>query len=36
VVDIRNENNFELVMKLETDVASGNLFYTDLNGFQVT
>uniref|UniRef100_A0A3P9HFT2 Glycosyl hydrolase family 38 C-terminal domain-containing protein n=1 Tax=Oryzias latipes TaxID=8090 RepID=A0A3P9HFT2_ORYLA len=35
MVDIRAETNRELVMRLESDVASGNRFYTDLNGFQV-
>uniref|UniRef100_A0A3B3WCX9 Glycosyl hydrolase family 38 C-terminal domain-containing protein n=1 Tax=Poecilia mexicana TaxID=48701 RepID=A0A3B3WCX9_9TELE len=32
MVDIRSETNKELVMRLVTDVASGNRFYTDLNG----
>lgn len=35
VVDIRSQANRELVMKLVSDVASGNRFYSDLNGFQV-
>uniref|UniRef100_A0A3P9PUL6 Glycosyl hydrolase family 38 C-terminal domain-containing protein n=1 Tax=Poecilia reticulata TaxID=8081 RepID=A0A3P9PUL6_POERE len=35
MVDIRSETNKELVMRLVTDVASGNRFYTDLNGFQM-
>ncbi|XP_043951813.1 alpha-mannosidase 2 [Gambusia affinis] len=35
MVDIRSETNRELVMRLVTDVASGNRFYTDLNGFQM-
>uniref|UniRef100_A0A3B3TQS3 Glycosyl hydrolase family 38 C-terminal domain-containing protein n=1 Tax=Poecilia latipinna TaxID=48699 RepID=A0A3B3TQS3_9TELE len=35
MVDIRSETNKELVMRLVTDVASGNRFYTDLNGFQL-
>uniref|UniRef100_A0A3Q2G7D0 Alpha-mannosidase n=1 Tax=Cyprinodon variegatus TaxID=28743 RepID=A0A3Q2G7D0_CYPVA len=34
-VDIRSESNKELVMRLISDVASGNRFYTDLNGFQM-
>ncbi|XP_024154787.1 alpha-mannosidase 2 isoform X3 [Oryzias melastigma] len=34
-VDIRAEVNRELVMRLESDVASGNRFHTDLNGFQM-
>lgn len=35
LVDIRSEVNNELAMRLLTDVANGNRFYTDLNGFQV-
>ncbi|XP_074546825.1 alpha-mannosidase 2 [Halichoeres trimaculatus] len=34
-VDIRSEVNRELVMRLVTDVSSGNLFFSDLNGFQM-
>ncbi|XP_075993471.1 alpha-mannosidase 2 isoform X2 [Genypterus blacodes] len=34
-VDIRSEVNRELVMRLVSDVASGNRFYSDLNGFQM-
>ncbi len=34
-VDIRQENNFELVMRLESEIESGQDFFTDLNGFQV-
>ncbi|XP_035995760.1 alpha-mannosidase 2 [Fundulus heteroclitus] len=34
-VDIRSEANRELAMRLVSDVASGNRFYTDLNGFQM-
>lgn len=34
-VDIRSEVNRELVMRLRSDVANGNRFFTDLNGFQV-
>uniref|UniRef100_A0A7N8YNG4 Alpha-mannosidase n=1 Tax=Mastacembelus armatus TaxID=205130 RepID=A0A7N8YNG4_9TELE len=34
-VDIRSEVNRELVMRFVTDVANGNRFYTDLNGFQM-
>lgn len=35
MVDIRSEVNRELVMRLVSDVASGNRFYSDLNGFQM-
>lgn len=35
MVDIRSEVNRELVMRFVSDVASGNRFYSDLNGFQV-
>ncbi|CAF87266.1 unnamed protein product, partial [Tetraodon nigroviridis] len=35
LVDIRSEVNNELAMRLLTDVANGNRFYTDLNGFQM-
>lgn len=35
MVDIRSEANRELVMRLVSDVASDNRFYTDLNSFQV-
>uniref|UniRef100_A0A8C6UIE9 mannosyl-oligosaccharide 1,3-1,6-alpha-mannosidase n=1 Tax=Neogobius melanostomus TaxID=47308 RepID=A0A8C6UIE9_9GOBI len=34
-VDIRSEFNRELVMRLVTDVANGNHFSTDINGFQM-
>lgn len=34
-VDIRDQNNKELSMRLVTNIQSGDLFYTDLNGFQV-
>ncbi|CAL4114934.1 unnamed protein product, partial [Meganyctiphanes norvegica] len=33
-VDITKERNFELIMRFNTDIASSNIFYTDLNGFQ--
>uniref|UniRef100_A0A665TI85 mannosyl-oligosaccharide 1,3-1,6-alpha-mannosidase n=1 Tax=Echeneis naucrates TaxID=173247 RepID=A0A665TI85_ECHNA len=36
MVDIRSEVNRELVMRLISNVASSNRFYTDLNGFQVS
>lgn len=35
MVDIRDQNNKELAMRLVTDIQSGETFYTDLNGFQV-
>lgn len=35
LVDIGSEVNRELAMRLVTDVASGNQFQSDLNGFQV-
>ncbi|XP_037607714.1 alpha-mannosidase 2 [Sebastes umbrosus] len=35
LVDIRSENNHELAMRLISDVANGNRFYTDLNSFQM-
>uniref|UniRef100_A0A3B4WKE3 Alpha-mannosidase n=1 Tax=Seriola lalandi dorsalis TaxID=1841481 RepID=A0A3B4WKE3_SERLL len=35
MVDIRSEVNRELVMRLVSDIANGNRFYTDLNGFQM-
>lgn len=35
MVDIRSEINQELVMRLVSQVDSGNRFFTDLNGFQV-
>ena len=37
VVDIRGESNYELTMRLVTDVENENHeFFTDLNGFQVS
>lgn len=35
MVDIRSEFNRELMMRLVSDVANGNRFYSDLNGFQM-
>lgn len=37
LVDIRSQANFELAMRISTDIANPErIFYTDLNGFQVT
>ena len=37
LVDIRDESNYELAMRLQTSVANDdNEFYTDLNGFQAS
>lgn len=36
IVDIRGDNNKELVMRIVSDVQSKDTFFTDLNGFQVT
>ncbi|KAK7121747.1 hypothetical protein R3I93_022736 [Phoxinus phoxinus] len=35
MVDIRDQNNKELAMRLVTDIQSEDTFYTDLNGFQM-
>lgn len=36
IVDIRSEQNYELAMRIVTDVQNeDNEYYTDLNGFQV-
>ncbi|RXN22555.1 alpha-mannosidase 2x-like isoform X1 [Labeo rohita] len=35
MVDIRDQNNKELAMRLVTDIQSGDTFYTDLNSFQI-
>lgn len=35
LVDISSTHNFELVMRLSTNINSTNEFFTDLNGFQV-
>jgi hypothetical protein len=34
-VDIREERNFELMMRFQTLIKSGDTSYTDLNAFQV-
>ncbi|VVC35673.1 Hypothetical protein CINCED_3A015041 [Cinara cedri] len=36
LVDIRQEMNYELAMRVTTEVDNNNIFYTDLNGFQMT
>lgn len=35
LVDIRDQTNKELAMRLVTDIQNGDVFHTDLNGFQV-
>ncbi|XP_036431787.1 alpha-mannosidase 2x isoform X2 [Colossoma macropomum] len=35
LVDIRDQTNKELAMRLLTDIQSEDTFYTDLNGFQI-
>uniref|UniRef100_A0A668AMF6 Alpha-mannosidase n=1 Tax=Myripristis murdjan TaxID=586833 RepID=A0A668AMF6_9TELE len=35
MVDIRDQTNKELAMRLVTDIQNGDVFYTDLNGFQM-
>jgi hypothetical protein len=36
LVDVRRETNYELAVKISTDVRNaGKEFFTDLNGFQV-
>ncbi|EFA06316.1 alpha-mannosidase 2 [Tribolium castaneum] len=35
IVDISKTSNFELVMRLSTNIQSSDQFYTDLNGFEV-
>ena len=34
-MDIRDQNNKELAMRLVSNIQNGDVFYTDLNGFQV-
>ncbi|KAL4122621.1 hypothetical protein QTP88_014914 [Uroleucon formosanum] len=36
LVDIRQQMNYELSMRVTTEVNNDNIFYTDLNGFQMT
>lgn len=33
--DVTPTSNLELIMRLKTNVQNGNVFHTDLNGFQV-
>jgi alpha-mannosidase II len=35
VVDISDQVNCELVMRISSNIKNGDDFYTDLNGFQV-
>ncbi|KAG5876746.1 hypothetical protein JTB14_033078 [Gonioctena quinquepunctata] len=35
VVDIENTSNFELAMRLSTNINSGENFFTDVNGYQI-
>lgn len=35
IVDIVKTNNFELVMRLATNIDSNDIFFTDANGYQV-
>lgn len=35
LVDISQMNNFELIMRLSTNINSSNEFFTDVNGYQV-
>ena len=35
-VDISETHNFELAMRFDTDIASGDEFFTDLNGLNVS
>lgn len=35
LVDIRDQTNKELAMRLVTNIQSGDVFYTDLNGYQI-
>lgn len=35
LVDIEKTSNFELAMRLSTNINSTNEYFTDLNGYQV-
>ena len=35
IVDIAKTSNFELVMRLSTNIKNSDEFFTDLNGFEV-
>ncbi|CAG7712469.1 unnamed protein product [Allacma fusca] len=35
LIDVREKYNYELIMRLETDIKSEDKFYTDSNGFQM-
>lgn len=35
IIDIRRTENFEIVMRINTDIKNKNEFFTDLNGYQV-
>uniref|UniRef100_A0AC35TX24 Alpha-mannosidase n=1 Tax=Rhabditophanes sp. KR3021 TaxID=114890 RepID=A0AC35TX24_9BILA len=35
IIDLEDVHDFELAMKMDTNVESGEHFYTDLNGFQI-
>lgn len=36
IVDIEKTTNFELAMRLSTNINSSDEFFTDLNGYQVS
>lgn len=36
IVDIREEYNREIAMRISSDIETHNRFYSDLNGYQVT
>ncbi|XP_050542919.1 alpha-mannosidase 2 isoform X2 [Daktulosphaira vitifoliae] len=35
LVDIRHQMNYELAMRVTSEIDNNNIFYTDLNGFQI-